>query len=77
MCVMLVEDEPNIRMLTAEMLVDAGHTIVEFSTAADARAYASLPGNWLTTVLTDINMPGERTVSTLRPTLGQRDRKQP
>ena len=56
---MLVDDEPNLRMIAAELLIDAGHTVIEFSTAADAKAYASVPGNWLTTVVTDINMPGD------------------
>ena len=59
MCVVLVEDEPNLRMIAAELLTDAGHIVIEFSTAAEAKAYADVPENWLTTVLTDINMPGE------------------
>ena len=59
MCVVLVDDEPYIRLVAAEILGDAGHMVVEFSTAAEAKAYCDIPENRLTTVFTDINMPGE------------------
>lgn len=57
--VMVVEDEPVLRMLAIEMLEDAGHIVVDFSTAAQAKAYCDVPQNDVAAVVTDINMPGE------------------
>lgn len=57
--VLVVEDEPDIRMLATEMLEDAGHIVLDFSTAAQAKAYCDVPRNEISAVLTDVNMPGE------------------
>ena len=59
MCVVLVDDEPYIRLLAGELLRDAGHRVVEFETATDAIAYCADPEHEVLAVLTDINMPGE------------------
>lgn len=58
MCIVLVEDEPAIRLIAAEVLEDAGHLVVQFETAVQAKAFCDAP-NVIFTVLTDINMPGE------------------
>ena len=72
--VLMVEDEPDIRMLVTEMLEDAGHIVMDFSTAAQAKAYCDVPQNDITAVVTDINMPGDENgldlaahVTTTRP----------
>lgn len=46
-------------MLAVEMLEDAGHSVVEFGTAAQAIAYCDEPDHEIGVVLTDINMPGD------------------
>ncbi|MDX7954064.1 response regulator, partial [Lichenihabitans sp. Uapishka_5] len=57
--VLVVDDEPMLRMLAIEMLEDAGHIVVDFSNAAQAIAYCDEPGNDVAAVVTDINMPGD------------------
>ena len=58
--VLVVDDEPILRMLAIEMLEDAGHTVVEFATAAEAIAYCDRMDGMISAVVTDINMPGEK-----------------
>lgn len=55
--VLVVDDEPLIRLYAADILADAGYEVIE---AADAReALAALDAHPEITVLfTDINMPG-------------------
>lgn len=57
--VLVVDDEPMLRVLAVEMLEDAGHCVVDFCNAAQAIAYCDIPANDICAVLTDINMPGE------------------
>lgn len=57
--VLVVDDEPMLRMLAIEMLEDAGHFVVDFCNAAQAIAYCDMPAHDIGAVLTDINMPGE------------------
>ena len=57
--VLVVDDEPVLRMLATEMLEDAGHIVVAFDTAAQAMAYCDVPANDVAAVVTDINMPGD------------------
>lgn len=60
MCIVLVvDDEPMLRMLATEMLEEVGHMVVAFDTAALAMAYCDVPSNDVGAVVTDINMPGE------------------
>ncbi len=60
MCVVLVvEDEALIRMVAVELLEDAGYSVVDFGTAAEAMAFCRDPRNDLAAVFTDINMPGD------------------
>ena len=57
--VLVVEDEPIVRMIAVEALEDAGFTTVEFSTAEEAIAFCASGGQDIAAVFTDINMPGE------------------
>ena len=57
--VLVVDDEPMLRMLATEMLEDAGHTVVTFDTAAQAIAYCDERSNDVSAIVTDINMPGD------------------
>lgn len=54
----MVEDEPMIRLLGAEVLTHAGYVVIE---AADAEAALRLLRNnrQISLLFTDINMPGE------------------
>jgi DNA-binding NtrC family response regulator len=56
--VLVVEDEPLIRMIAAEMLADAGWSVVEFATADEASVFCKQPENDIAAVFTDINLPG-------------------
>ncbi|THD83620.1 response regulator [Aliigemmobacter aestuarii] len=55
--VLLVEDNPDIRENTREMLRALGHTVLEAASTDEAQALADLPGIGI--VLTDINLPGQ------------------
>ena len=71
--VLVVDDEPLIRMNAADMLTDAGWTALEAADAADALAVLADHAE-VTVLFTDINMPGDmdgldlaRRVHELRP----------
>ena len=55
--VMVVEDEPLVRSLVAELLRTEGFLVVEASRAAEALAYLAT-GQSVDLVFTDIRMPG-------------------
>ena len=56
--VLLVEDEPLVRMLGVDVLEDAGFTVVEASNATEAlRALETRTD--VRVLFTDVNMPGE------------------
>lgn len=55
--VLIVEDEPLIRMIATEAFLDAGFIVLEAQHAADALLiYQATPAHVL---FTDINMPGD------------------
>ncbi|MGX9962676.1 response regulator [Roseomonas sp. F4] len=57
MTLLLVEDDPLVRMTVAEGLTDAGFTVVEAEDAEEAlRLLARRPD--IDVLLTDINLPG-------------------
>ena len=56
--VLLVEDNSDIRAATRNMLRDAGHTVIEATSAEEAERLASIPG--LDTLLSDIAIEGSR-----------------
>ncbi len=57
--VLVVEDEPIVRMIAVDMLEDAGCSVVEFANADDAIAFCIRPEHDIAAVFTDINMPGD------------------
>ena len=71
--VLVVDDEPLIRMSAADMLADAGWTALEAADAAEGLELLEAHPE-VTVLFTDINMPGEmdgldlaRRVHQLRP----------
>lgn len=71
--VLVVDDEPLIRLTAADMLADAGWIAIEASDAAEALELLAIHPE-VTVLFTDINMPGEmdgldlaRRVHELRP----------
>ena len=57
-CVVVVEDEPIIRMDTVAMLEEAGLTVVDFDRADEALRYANEHGQDVAALFTDINLRG-------------------
>jgi CheY-like chemotaxis protein len=55
--VLLVEDEPLVRMLLAEELREVGLTVVEAASAGEALSFLSV-ADPVDVVVTDIQMPG-------------------
>ena len=55
-CVLVVEDEDDIRCLLVEVLTEAGYNVVEAETADAAVPLLRMEGVRL--VVTDIDMPG-------------------
>ena len=55
--VLVVEDEPLVRMLAVDILEDEGFEVVEASTAPAALALLEKQAN-VTALFTDIDMPG-------------------
>ena len=55
--VLVVEDEPLVRMLAVDILEDEGFEVVEASTAAAVLALLEKRGD-VTALFTDIDMPG-------------------
>ena len=55
--ILLVEDEPLIRMVTAETLEDAGFTIEEAANAAEAIAKLHQPDLRLDAAIIDVGLP--------------------
>ena len=57
-CIIVVEDEPLIRMDTVEMLEEAGLTVRDFARADDAWAYVRHHDEEIAAIFTDVNLPG-------------------
>ena len=58
-CVLVVEDEPIIRMDTVSMLEEAGLTVVEFDSADEALGFTQRRGHEIAAIFTDINLRGK------------------
>ncbi len=56
--VLLVEDEPAVRELTAAVLVDAGYEVVQAGSGVDGLAAAEAHPGAIDLLLTDVVMPG-------------------
>ncbi len=59
MCVLLVEDEPVIREIMAESLLDAGYLVVEASSGDEALGIIRARMHALSFLVTDFHMPGD------------------
>lgn len=57
--ILLVEDNPDIRVNVREMLRELGHSVLEATSADEAETLAAVPG--IDLVLTDITLDGSRT----------------
>ncbi|MDV4156663.1 response regulator [Rhizobium brockwellii] len=55
--ILVVEDEPLIRFLLSDELVDAGHTVIEAANALEAVAVLGRCDH-LDGMITDVDMPG-------------------
>ena len=71
MCILLVDDDPLVRMTAAALLEDAAYTVVEAGHGPDAvDLIARLPGHF-TVLVTDYHMPhgmtGADLVEHMRP----------
>jgi CheY-like chemotaxis protein len=56
--VLIVEDEPLVRMLTAEVLEEAGYSVVEAVNASEALELLDARADFCM-MITDVRMPGE------------------
>ena len=56
--VLVVEDEPSVRGFAGQVLSQAGYRVLEAATGEEALAFASVPGETIAAVLTDVVMPG-------------------
>jgi two-component system, cell cycle sensor histidine kinase and response regulator CckA len=56
--ILLVEDESVVREVTREVLVDAGYSVLESGTPAEALELASRHAGAIDLLLTDMVMPG-------------------
>lgn len=57
--IMVVEDEPVVRMMASKVLEPAEHIAVDFMTADQALAYCTEPINPVDALLAHVNTPGE------------------
>ena len=57
--ILVVEDEPDIRMIAVETLEDAGCSVVEFDNAEQAIGFCRAPENDIAAVFTDVNLLGD------------------
>lgn len=60
MCILVVEDEPLIRMMLVEDLIDAGFEVREAANGDDAFYLLKTLDPPLQVLVTDIHMPGQR-----------------
>jgi len=58
LCVLIVEDEPLIRLILAEELADAGLDVCQAGNGDEAAALISSSTITFTLLITDIHMPG-------------------
>ncbi|CAN5185741.1 hypothetical protein BH10PSE3_BH10PSE3_17660 [soil metagenome] len=68
--ILVVEDEPLVRLITSEILIDAGFQVIEAAHAE--QALAILEQAPVALVLTDVDMPGELDGLALRGVLRER-----
>jgi Signal transduction histidine kinase len=56
--VLLVEDDPTVRVVTGRILRELGYTVLEAGSAAEARSVAATATGRIDLLLTDVVMPG-------------------
>jgi signal transduction histidine kinase/CheY-like chemotaxis protein/HAMP domain-containing protein len=56
--VLLVEDDPTVRVVTGRMLRELGYTVLDAGSASEARTVASTADGRIDILLTDVVMPG-------------------
>jgi PAS domain S-box-containing protein len=56
--ILLVEDDPSVRRLTANLLRESGYAVLEVGRAEEALAVARAAGKPINLLLTDVVMPG-------------------
>jgi len=54
----LIEDEPLVRLMTADMLSESGHTVLEAENSAQALAHLEQTSE-IDTIVADVNIPGQ------------------
>ena len=59
MCILLVDDEPLIRMLLSEELLHEGWEVAEAADGDSAAAMIRQPRSRFSMLITDVQMPGE------------------
>ncbi len=57
--VLVVEDEPLIRMLASDIMEDAGFEVIEAATARSALAIMEKRSGQVDALFTDVDMPGD------------------
>jgi nitrogen-specific signal transduction histidine kinase len=73
--ILLVEDDPHVRNLSAAILTRAGYQVQQARRGEEALALAEMPANMINLLLTDLVMPGmngvvlARTLRSTRPDL--------
>ena len=55
---LLVEDDPTVRVVTGRILRELGYTVLEAGSAAEARSAAATAAGRIDLLLTDVVMPG-------------------
>ena len=56
--ILLIEDEPLVRLMTADMLSESGHTVFEAENAMQALAHLEQTSE-IDTIVADVNIPGQ------------------
>ena len=59
LCILVVDDEPLIRMTAADLLTDAGYNVVEAANADEALRLIEKEPRRYSHVFTDVQMPGK------------------
>jgi CheY-like chemotaxis protein len=59
LCILVVDDEPMIRMTAADLLADAGYDVVEAANADEALRLIEKQPRRFSHVFTDVQMPGK------------------
>ena len=58
-CVLVVEDDPALRLHAATILEEAGFHVVELETGDDALGYLVEQSGAVAAIFTDVHMPGD------------------